>query len=228
VTPLYVFALPKERKRHDAIVPVPENRTAVRESDRERPAVFKTLFGLVALVLTISSMITSLVSVHLLVILQAHNIAPAMAVALGAIVGPSQVGARAIELVISHYHHPIWTKLASTIFVATGVGALWAGLPLVSVALVFYGAGIGIESIARGTLPLVLFGEHRYAAIMCQIAMPSLIAQAASPSLGAILIERFGASGMLAALFAVAITNVVLVGTLFALLPRTTLSATSV
>jgi MFS family permease len=226
--PLYVFALPKERKRHGAIVPFPENRTAVSESDRETPAGSKTLFGLVALVITISSMISALVSVHLLGILQARGIAPATAVALGAIVGPSQVGARAIEMLISHYHHPIWTKLTSTIFVATGVGALWAGLPLVSAALVFYGAGIGIESIARGTLPLALFGENRYAAIMGRIAMPSLIAQAASPSLGAILIERFSASGTLAALFSVAITNVVLVGILFALLPRTTLSASSV
>jgi hypothetical protein len=131
-------------------------------------------------------------------------------------------------MVISHYHHPISTKLTSTIFVATGVGALWEGLPLVSAALVFYSAGIGIESIARGTLPLALFGENRYAAIMGRIAMPSLIAQAASPSIGAILIERFSASGTLAALFSVAITNVVLVGILFALLPRTTLSASSV
>jgi MFS family permease len=226
--PLYVFALPKERKRHGAIVPLPENRAAVSESDRETPSRSKMLFGLVALVITISSMISSLVSVHLLVVLQARGIAPAMAVALGAIVGPSQVGARAIEMMISRYHHPIWTKLASTIFVATGVGALWAGLPLVSAALVFYGAGIGIESIARGTLPLALFGDHRYAAIMGRIAMPSLIAQAASPSLGAVLIERFGADATLAALFAVAITNVVLVGILFALLPRTTLSASSV
>jgi hypothetical protein len=225
--PLYVFMLPKETKPHGTMAPLPENRTAVSEGDRETPAASKALFGLVALVITISSMISTLVSVHLLVILQARDIAPAMAVALGAIVGPSQVGARAIEMVISRYHHPIWTKLASTIFVATGVGALWAGLPLVSAALVFYGAGIGIESIARGTLPLALFGEHRYAAIMGRIAMPSLIAQAASPSLGAILIERFSASGTLAALLAVAITNVVLVAILLALLPRTTLSASS-
>jgi MFS family permease len=223
--PLYVFALPKERKRHGAIVPLPENRTAVSESETPTPS--RMLFGLVALVITISSMISSLVAVHLLVILQARGIAPATAVALGAIVGPSQVGARAIEMMISQYHHPIWTKLTATIFVATGVGALWAGLPLVSAALVFYGAGIGIESIARGTLPLALFGENRYAAIMGRIAMPSLIAQAASPSVGAILIERFSAGGTLAALFAVAITNVVLVGILFTLAPRTTLSASS-
>ena len=77
--------------------------------------------------------------------------------------------------------------MAATIFVTIGIGALWAGLPVISAALVFYGAGIGIESIARGTLPLVLFGEERYAAIMGRIAMPSLVAQAAAPSLGALL-----------------------------------------
>jgi hypothetical protein len=123
-------------------------------------------------------------------------------------------------MLISRYHHPIWTKLASTLFVALGVGVLWAGLPIVAAALIFYGAGIGIESIARGTLPLAVFGEQRYAAIMGRIAMPSLIAQAASPSLGAMLIERFGVNAALAALFAVAVTNVLLVGILFAFMSR--------
>ena len=118
------------------------------------------VFILLAAAITVSSMISALVSVHLLTILQARDIALAAAVALGAMVGPAQVGARAIEMLIGRYHHPIWTKVASTLFVAIGVGALWAGLPIISAALVFYGAGIGIESIARGTLPLALFGER--------------------------------------------------------------------
>jgi len=141
-------------------------------------------------------------------------------VALGALVGPSQVGARAIEMLVSRYHHPVWTLLASTVLVAIGVGALWMGLPVISAALVFYGAGIGLESIARGTLPLAIFGEKGYAAIMGRIAMPSLIAQAASPSLGALLMERIGADGTLAILFATAIVGLLLALTLFALLPR--------
>src|SRR5262249_47183181 len=146
------------------------------------------------------------------------------AVALGTLVGPSQVGARAIEMLISRYHHPIWTMVASTVFVAIGVGALWAGLPIVSAALVFYGAGIGIESIARGTLPLALFGEQRYAAIMGRIAMPCLIAQAVSPSLGALLMEEFGANGTLAALFAIAVIDVLLVVALFGLLVQSAMA----
>ncbi len=173
------------------------------------------VFALLAAAITINSMISAVVSVHLLTILQARDIALAAAVALGALVGPAQVGARAIEMLISRYHHPIWTMLASTILISVGIDVLWAGLPVVSAALVFYGAGIGIESIARGTLPLALFGARGYAAIMGRIAMPSLVAQSASPLLGAFLIERLGADGMLAVLLATAIIDMLTVVALF-------------
>ena len=218
--PLYVYALPKEAKRETPIAAHAALQSRGADLTRPVPAGSKLLFALIALVITISSMISALLSVHLLTILQARDIALAAAVALGAIVGPAQVGARAIEMMLSRFHHPIWTKLASTIFVATGVGLLWAELPIVAAALVFYGAGIGIESIARGTLPLAVFGERHYPIIMGRIAMPSLIGQAASPSVGAVLIDGLGANGALAALFVVAIANVLLVGALFALLAR--------
>ncbi|ESZ35817.1 hypothetical protein X731_30790 [Mesorhizobium sp. L2C054A000] len=95
-------------------------------------------------------------------------------------------------------------------FVAIGVSALWLGMPIVPLALAFYGAGIGLESIARGTLPLAMFGSNGYAKLMGRLAMPSLIAQAAAPSLGALLLERFGAYGTLATLSALALINVAL------------------
>lgn len=217
--PLYIFALPRELRQ--------ESRRAAKDEDRRDdemslslPTGAKLLFILVAIVTTISSMISATLSVHLLTILQARDIALGAAVALAALVGPAQVGARVIEFTISRSRHPIWTKLASTVFVALGVGLLWAGFAIVAAALIFYGVGIGIESIARGTLPLALFGAHRYPAIMGRIAMPSLIGQAASPSLGAMLISSLGAHGALGTLFAVALGNVVLVICLLALLPK--------
>jgi MFS family permease len=216
--PLYVFALPREPRQ--VMAPIPHASAEAERQIANVPAVPKLLFVLIALVVTISSIISALLSVHLLTILQARDIALAAAVALGAIVGPAQVGARAIEMLISRFHHPIWTKFASTVFVASGVGMLWMGMPIIAAALIFYGAGNGIESIARGTLPLAVFGERRYPSIMGRIAMPSLIGQAASPSLGAILIDGFGANGALAALFAVALVNVLLVVALFIVLKR--------
>ncbi len=217
--PLYVFAMPTEPKR----LLRKEEPSVSGEADAAPPLTApgsKLVFALVALVITISSMISAMLSVHLLAILQTRGITLAAAVALGAVVGPSQVGARAIEMAISRFHHPIWTKFASGVFVAVGVGLLWIGFPVVAAALVFYGAGIGVESIARGTLPLAIFGEGRYASIIGRIAMPSLVMQAASPLLGAFLIDRFRTDGALAILFAITILNVGLVTALYLILRR--------
>jgi len=165
-------------------------------------------------------MLSTVISVHILTLLQSKGIALAAAVALGTLVGPSQVGARFIEMLVSRYHHPIWTKVASVTFVALGLGLLWLNIPIVAIALVFYGAGIGLESIARATLPLALFGAADYAPIMGRLARPSLIAQAASPSIGALLIERLGAESTLGVVAGVAVFNVALTWSLFVLTRR--------
>jgi hypothetical protein len=177
----------------------------------------RALFVLLAATITIGSMLATVISVHLLVMLQSRGIALSAAVALGALVGPSQVGARFIEMVISRYHHPIWTKIASVALLASGLLLLWLEVPFIPLCLVLYGAGIGLESIARATLPLALFGAADYAPIMGRLARPSLLAQAAAPTIGAALIQHLGAEPALGAVVAVAILNVTLVMALFAL-----------
>jgi hypothetical protein len=154
----------------------------------------------------------------LLTVLQAKGLTLAAAVGLGALVGPSQVAARAIEMVIARYHHPIWTKVASTTLVAAGLATLWVGVPIIPLALALYGAGIGLESIARGTLPLAVFGPERYPVVMGRIAMPSLIAQAAAPSIGTALIEAGGVDGAMGVFVAFASVNLVLAAGLFLML----------
>jgi hypothetical protein len=56
--------------------------------------------------------------------------------------------------------------------------ALDLGLP--GLALILYGAGNGLMSIARGSLPLAVFGPERYAVVMGTLARPALLAQAAA------------------------------------------------
>jgi MFS family permease len=203
--PLYLLVLPREAPTHfDSPTGIRSDRNSDRKSHRYLLPV------LLAMTLTLSAVISSTLSVHLLNILQATGLTLGAAVALGALIGPSQVAARAIEMAVARFHHPIWTKLASVGFTALGVGALFANLPMVPLALIFYGAGIGLESIARGTLPLALFGSEGYATLMGRLAMPSLIAQAAAPSVGALLIERPGSSAVLGALAGAAFLNVAL------------------
>ena len=91
------------------------------------------------------------------------------------------------------------------------------GVGLLAVALIAYGAGNGIWSIARGTLPLTLFGPQGYAVLMGRLAMPSLIAQALAPSAGALLLQRYGAQTTLAALAGLALLNLVGVAALWVL-----------
>jgi MFS family permease len=113
-----------------------------------------------------------------------------------------------VEMLFGRHYHPIWTKLAATSLVATGVALLLAGFPILAIALMLYGCGVGIESIARGTLPLALFGPQNYAALIGRIAFPSNIAQAVSPALAAILLQRSGADALLAVLAVFACLNV--------------------
>jgi MFS family permease len=172
-------------------------------------------FLLLAIVLTLGAVTASMIGVHLLTLLQARGLELAAAVALGALVGPSQVGARVVEMAFGRHYHPIWTMVASVALVAGGVILLVTGFPILALALALYGAGNGIGSIAKGTLPLALFGPFGYASLMGRLAMPSLLAQALSPSLGAILIEWRGPSAVLGLLAAMATLNIILVGFLW-------------
>jgi MFS family permease len=183
------------------------------------------IFALLAAVLTVSAAILSLVGVHLLPLLQARGVELSTAVALGALVGPSQVGARVVELLAGRHYQPIWTMVASTVLVAIGTGLLLAGLPTYSLAIVLYGAGNGIASVARGTLPLALFGPLRYPTLMGRLALPILISMAASPLVGAIAFGVGGANLTLGLLALVGAANVLLVSLLWMLSRRRTAGA---
>ena len=73
----------------------------------------KTLiFALLALVLSLAAGIGSIVVVHLLIFLQARGVDYAVAVSLGTLFGPAQVGARVVERLFGSRYHPIWTMIA--------------------------------------------------------------------------------------------------------------------
>jgi len=214
--PLHAFVLPGVGTfRLDA-------KPSVSASAAASPAILTgarrtRAFLLLSAVLTLGAITASMIGVHLLTFLQARGLELAAAVGLGALVGPSQVGARVVEMAFGRHYHPIWTMVASVTHVAGGVILLLAGFPIMALALALYGAGNGIGSIAKGTLPLALFGPSGYASLMGKLAMPSLLAQALSPSVGAILIEWGGPDTALALVTGLASLNIVLVGFLWAI-----------
>ncbi|GJD47380.1 hypothetical protein OPKNFCMD_0086 [Methylobacterium crusticola] len=185
---------------------------------RERRA-----FLLMAGVLVLGGTVMTLVSVHLIALLQARGVALAAAVSYGALIGPSQVGARIVEMATKGRHHPLWTLTVAMVLVALGLAILVAGIPAVAVALVLYGAGNGIYSIARGTVPLALFGAERYPVLVGRLARPGLVAQALAPSLGAVALTYGGPDTAYALLAALALANVGLASALWSTRPEAAL-----
>jgi hypothetical protein len=160
--------------------------------------------------------------VHMMVFLQERGASFAFAVTLGTLFGPAQVGARVVERMFGLNYHPIWTMVASCVLMLVGLIMLLGASPLLWLTILIYGGGYGIMWIARGTLPLALFGPGRYATLMGRLAFPSLIAQALAPSAGALLIERQGAEATMAVLTGFAALNVALIAALWVLCrPRT-------
>jgi predicted MFS family arabinose efflux permease len=167
---------------------------------------------LLALILTLSAGIGSIVVVHLLLILEAKGLAVAVAVSIGTLFGPAQVGARVIEGLFGARYHPIWTMVASCAAMALGLAAMTAvrDVAILTAAMIVYAAGYGIMWIARGTVPLALFGAERYPVLMGKLAFPSLIVQALAPFAAALVAERYGIDAMVAGLTVIAAINAAL------------------
>jgi MFS family permease len=70
----------------------------------------------------------------------------------------------------------------------------FAGVGFVEAALFAFafGAGNGLMSITRGTLPLVLFDPRRYGAVTGHLLAPRFFLSAAAPVVLGTLIEMYG------------------------------------
>jgi MFS family permease len=208
--PVHLLALPRGTDPVQLAAASSEATPQAQLVPSEWPA-----FVLLSSVLTLGASILSMVGVHLLPLLQARGMELSAAVVLGTLVGPSQVFARVIEGLVGRHYHPIWTMVASAVLVATGALLLLPGPSIYAIAVVLYGAGNGIGSVARGTLPLALFGARRYPVIMGRLALPILMAMAFAPLAGAVALQKAGADVTLALLVAIAFLNVALVGLLW-------------
>lgn len=190
--PLCWIALPKAP-------PAPVTAPEETAWPAARPDAFGLRFWCIAVAGAALSMLSAIWSIHLITILTAQGHPMATAVALGTLIGPAQVGARVVEMLGRERHHPIWTMIASASLVLLGFCGLMLGLPA-GAALVSYGAGNGLWSIARGALPLAIFDPQEYAPIMGRLARPMLLASAIAPLLGALMIQAYGPHAMLIAL----------------------------
>jgi predicted MFS family arabinose efflux permease len=209
--PLYLIVVPSLRRDATADASETAAPAAVLLPDE------RLVFVVLAAVLTIAAAILSLIGSQLVTLLQGAGLALAQAVTLGMIIGPMQVGARLIEMLFGSRYHPIWTMVASAVTLCCGVTLLFAGPATFWLAIALYAGGNGIGSIAKGTLPMALFGPARYPVLVGKLALPILCAMALSPYLGALALQFGGVKATIAFVSALALSNVALVGVLFVL-----------
>ena len=138
--------------------------------------------------------VTGAMAAHFPRILEAAGATSVQAVAAGALIGPAQVLARIVEAsFLSRYHPLVSTRLAClTHPIGAAILAL-AGGGAASVFAIFHGAGNGILTIARGTLPLAIFGPQNYGYRLGIIGAPARMAQAVAPLAFGFLIDAMGA-----------------------------------
>ncbi len=202
VLPMYWFGLPREAL-HIPLAKAPAAPISARAKRENRYFLL-----MLATNFTIASVVMTIIAVHLIAMMQDRGFSLAAAVSLGMLIGPSQVGARVLEAAFGRKVHPIWSLLVCSAAVAIGLATLLGSAELVVLGLILYGGGNGLRSIARGTVPLAMFGREGYAVLMGWLALPVLVAQAFSPTVGDLMIQSLGTTGTIAVLAGLSVLNV--------------------
>lgn len=136
---------------------------------------------------------------HLPRLLQAQGLPLQAAVAAAALVGPAQVAARLLEFGLLRRMHPLASARLAALAHPTGALLLaWAGGAGGVAFTLLHGAGNGILTIAKGTLPLVLFGSLGYGLRQGMLMVPARVAQAFAPLLFGLLLDHWGTASVAA------------------------------
>jgi predicted MFS family arabinose efflux permease len=137
--------------------------------------------------------IATAMAAHLPRLLQAAGVSLATAVFVGALIGPSQVGARLLEFGLLRKVHPLLSARLATALHPLGVVIfVVVGAPAAAVFGILHGAGNGMLTISKGTLPLYLFGAQGYGRRQGLLMLPARGTQAASPWLFGLALDRWG------------------------------------
>lgn len=184
-----------ERKDNTAPADAQSNvsRSSHGNQTQAQARVLRKASVLLALVFAITWFTSTAMAVHLPALLQSAGLSLSTAVAVGALVGPAQVAGRILEFGLLRHVHPLLSaKLAALAHPAGAALLLLFAGPAAWVFAALHGAGNGILTIAKGTLPLVIFGPGGYGMRQGLLMAPARMAQALSPFLFGVMLEYWG------------------------------------
>jgi MFS family permease len=154
-------------------------------------AVLAFVFGAVGFV-------TGAMAAHLPRLLELAGASAGAAIAAASLMGPAQVAARLFEFgVLKRLHPLVSTRLA---LLMHPLGAAFLGVfggPAASIFALLHGAGNGLLTISRGTLPLALFGPVGYGLRTGIIVAPARVTTAAAPLLFGLMLDAMGIGALI-------------------------------
>jgi hypothetical protein len=166
--------------------PLPADLDAAREdvhlSGRDRSLAI----ALFAAALSLNGLVFSALSAHVMPLFKGIGLTAAQAVLVSSIIGPAQVASRLGEMLLGRNLHPAKLGLYAFAMVPISFGVLLADGFSLWAALAFaliYGASNGVITIARGVVPLALFGRRGYSEVLGVIGAPNLAMSATAPLL---------------------------------------------
>ncbi|WP_278420437.1 MFS transporter [Stutzerimonas kunmingensis] len=172
------------------VQPAPTAAEQAQTNDRSGAGL---TMALLAFVFAATWFTSTAMAAHLPRLLQESGLSAAAAIGIAALVGPAQVGARCLEFVLLQRFHPlISARLAAIAHPIGTAGVMLVGAPATTAFVLLHGGGNGILTIAKGTLPLAIFGPHGYGLRQGLLMVPARFAQAFSPLVFALLIDDFG------------------------------------
>lgn len=155
---------------------------------------------ILSFVLAATWFISTAMAAHLPRLMQAAGASAATALLVGTLIGPAQVAARLLEFGWLRKVHPLLSARLASGMHPIGVGVVLAGGPALAPLFgILHGAGNGILTIAKGTLPLVLFGSDGYGARQGWLMVPARVAQALAPFAFGVVLDRLQADALLVA-----------------------------
>ena len=152
---------------------------------------------LLAFVFAVAWFTSTAMAAHLPRLLQATGVSLATALWVGSLIGPAQVAARVLEFRWLQRLHPLLSARLAAALHPMGAAALLLGGPVLAPLFgVLHGAGNGILTLAKGTLPLVCFGSAGSGQRQGWLMVPARVAQALAPWLFGLVLAQFQAGAL--------------------------------
>lgn len=171
--------------------------SAVAGPSDHGPEPSRLAMWLLAFVFAATWFNSTAMAAHLPGLLKEAGASTAVAIAAGALIGPAQVAARALEFGLLRRFHPLVSaRMAAAAHPVAAVALVSFGGPAAYAFALLHGAGNGILTIAKGTLPLTLFGPAGYGKRMGWLGAPSRILQAAAPLIFGAALTAWGLSAI--------------------------------